>query len=219
MIVSIHAPARGATRTATNRVALSIGFQFTRPRGARLAVVRQANADSCFNSRAREGRDWRRACWISVLPFQFTRPRGARLDWHPLLTAMDWFQFTRPRGARRKFWIIPDGFKRFNSRAREGRDLHIPFGSPPRRFQFTRPRGARQFLGPMLERASVSIHAPARGATGRGGTQGEKGRFQFTRPRGARHAARRSAIWPEAFQFTRPRGARPSKTGAGFSAA
>ena len=54
--VSIHAPARGATvRLAVQ--AILWGFQFTRPRGARPIPSSHILGISCFNSRAREGRD------------------------------------------------------------------------------------------------------------------------------------------------------------------
>ena len=76
--VSIHAPTGGATYSPTPSCA-SCWFQFTRPRGARLAPT-------AFDR--------------PLVVFQFTRPRGARrrraTRWSP-----SWvFQFTRPRGAR-----------------------------------------------------------------------------------------------------------------------
>ena len=167
--VSIHAPARGATAPASPTTEVIFGFQFTRPRGAR----RLTFEPSC-----------------KPLSFQFTRPRGAR-----------------PRRARRSArWALvsihapargatgtPLTKKSlrfcFNSRAREGRDEtsqregagYDPFQftrprgarrvlSCPvrrsRRFQFTRPRGARRrTIVPCPAVTSVSIHAPARGAT------------------------------------------------------
>ncbi len=102
-------------------------------------------------------------------------------------------------------------------------------------FQFTRPRGARQAsIDKAKNRVKVSIHAPAWGATTRGGIQHHNqqrfnsrarvGRdlkamsclprmdtFQFTRPRGARRAASMTSCRKMMFQFTRPRGARRSR--------
>ena len=144
--VSIHAPARGATKRRRSLLgyrqfqftrprgarptvrswarARPRLFQFTRPRGARPSTARPVRRSRRFNSRAREGRDRR-------LP----------KDW----PQMDLFQFTRPRGARRRF--------------RFGRVLDLGF-------QFTRPRGARpRRAGSRSPRRTVSIHAPARGAT------------------------------------------------------
>ena len=99
----------------------------------------------CFNSRAREGRD-KVAHALDMLGwFQFTRPRGARhmAGWKHGLGGM--FQFTRPRGAR-PLIVLTVRFhsSSFNSRAREGRDI-ADFKS--------------------FSDATVSIHAPARGAT------------------------------------------------------
>ena len=111
----------------------------------------------------------RRFCDLSHELFQFTRPRGARLivasfkcDMRVSIHApargatkkmkinceICLFQFTRPRGARHAPLIVGDVAFRFNSRAREGRD-----GSE---------------VGEPLH-SSVSIHAPARGATSKCG--------------------------------------------------
>ena len=76
--VSIHAPARGATEL--HRAGLpNIQFQFTLPRGERRLYPALLSSSTCFNSRSREGSD----CVI-----------------------------------RRKF----NYFNRFNSRSREGSD-------------------------------------------------------------------------------------------------
>jgi len=98
-------------------------------------------------------------------------------------------------------------------------------------FQFTRPRGARRYsaIG-VLGTTPVSIHAPARGATGWKWICRHVIWFQFTRPRGARRLREGNqtaggsfnsraragrdcvshVIVPACieFQFTRPRGAR-----------
>jgi len=80
-------------------------FQFTRPRGARLAWPIKSAPMSCFNSRAHAGRDAAQPGAREIKQmFQFTRPRGAR---HPLF---DWS--TRPSS--------------FNSRAHAGRDPRWP---------------------------------------------------------------------------------------------
>ena len=79
--VSIHAPARGATRRACWR----------------------KSTRKCFNSRAREGRDPRpKKSDEHPTMFQFTRPRGARPRRGWRTDARGRFQFTRPRGARRR---------------------------------------------------------------------------------------------------------------------
>ena len=54
--VSIHAPARGATRQQSRSLLLR-QFQFTRPQGARRSFGRRYLRCPRFNSRARKGRD------------------------------------------------------------------------------------------------------------------------------------------------------------------
>ena len=215
-VVSIHAPARGATGIDAISKALVALFQFTRPRGARLAIKNnQIRAGWGFNSRAREGRDrafFKMFAWMSL--FQFTRPRGARLAADDRQDLAGEFQFTRPRGARRG---------RFSTRP------------PIKGFQFTRPRGARLLQMRYLNLwPFVSIHAPARGAThnpplitspksgfnsrareGRD-TQSCRGstHIQVSIHAPARGATKARAEWwaSKKFQFTRPRGARPSRS-------
>ncbi len=146
--VSIHAPARGATPVCARVCGNSSAFQSTRPRGARPSRVAGINPmASSFNPRAREGRDrcvvgfGELASGVSI----HAPARGATVDAKPAHTNDFVFQSTRPRGARRG-----DG------------------GAPASDdwFQSTRPRGARPHpRAKPLHRRSVSIHAPARGAT------------------------------------------------------
>ncbi len=142
-VVSIHAPARGATASVPC-IRLAHLFQFTRPRGARHNGRPQRGQLRCFNSRAREGRDSNETLNTVSELFQFTRPRGARQAIGGDASDNMQFQFTRPRGARQQAHACRWSRRRFNSRAREGRD-----GKPARH---CKPCG-------------VSIHAPARGAT------------------------------------------------------
>ena len=146
-MVSIHAPAWGATTGAVSLERLMQLFQSTRPRGARPGVpfitdhnplvsihapawgATSENADMpsrnrCFNPRARVGRD----------------------------------MASRPPVSRREG---------FNPRARVGRDKawYVLEAILPM-FQSTRPRGARHRKGVKLRHCGrVSIHAPAWGAT------------------------------------------------------
>ncbi len=77
--VSIHAPAKGAT----------------------LGRPRQRHRPSCFNPRAREGRDPDSFAVLGhAIVFQSTRPRRARLRWRHKNGVEDLFQSTRPRRAR-----------------------------------------------------------------------------------------------------------------------
>ena len=165
--VSIHAPARGAT-FANEALALGKEFQSTRPRGARPP---------------------RRNRMVNARMFQSTRPRGARLagsDWNADSRP---FQSTRPRGARRNGNVSQakgisfnpraregrdnaplrreQSQRCFNPRAREGRDSDVQWAGMTEAFQSTRPRGARRQRRGRRPYARDSIHAPARGATGR----------------------------------------------------
>ncbi len=101
-MVSIHAPAWGATGPGLRDYQRHKRFQSTRPRGARHGYVRDAPAaGSGFNPRARVGRDLE--IWLPVNAagvFQSTRPRGARRGIMCAMLVGLKFQSTRPRGAR-----------------------------------------------------------------------------------------------------------------------
>ena len=191
-IVSIHAPAWGATRLIFVEACAAVGF----------------------NPRARVGRDL-----VGSLPlhgldeFQSTRPRGARHGnkqcfigpsevsihapaWGATLAhsggAAELFNVSihAPAwGATALARLAFSAIRRFNPRARVGRDAGTaeiiiakqrfqstrPRGArlyakrlnvPPSEFQSTRPRGARpKGVLQIVERLDVSIHAPAWGAT------------------------------------------------------
>ena len=240
-VVSIHAPARGATLAAF-QVARTLGFnsraregrdmasrsksliadmfQFTRPRGAR----RDKDGTSMSGKRVSIHAPARGATVALCLPlrpvrkFQFTRPRGARLVRFPSCAGGVAFQFTRPRGARRARKRRTGGRRGFNSRAREGRDSRFSQETVAGQvFQFTRPRGARLPLILVPSLSPVSIHAPARGATCIAWAVRCVPMFQFTRPRGARPLVSFGILKPFKFQFTRPRGARPRRNRDAFA--
>ena len=170
-LVSIRAPARGATRPCRSRQArcsrfnpraregrdVAVGalvlhmirFQSARPRGARPDRANHGCTSACFNPRAREGRD------AQLFPshsrfamFQSARPRGARRRSRSPPGCMRPFQSARPRGAR------PGG------RDRAGACRHVSIRAPARGativgkvidgqfvpFQSARPRGARLYF-------------------------------------------------------------------------
>ena len=145
-IVSIHAPARGATyQTALNGTGL-VRFN---PRAREGRDCISLTLDSYiirFNPRAREGRDRDGGgCGRQGLCFN-------------------------PRAREGRDYRIPTAINSthcFNPRAREGRDFPVIFSvHPSSMFQSTRPRGARPGRYYLLcEDTRVSIHAPARGAT------------------------------------------------------
>jgi len=185
--VSIHAPVWGATCAEFDH-ADAFPFQSTRPYGARRTRTGAAAGLSCFNPRARMGRD----------P-PTTRPGRTGPRFNP-----------RARMGRDLASGPADPIAcGFNPRARMGRDdatdrldilvvvsIHAPVWGATRpqtplqrffEFQSTRPYGARR-------RRSPSVCARCS--------------FQSTRPYGARPAACAAANRPRMFQSTRPYGAR-----------
>ncbi|ABB24164.1 hypothetical protein Plut_1304 [Pelodictyon luteolum DSM 273] len=119
---------------------------------------------------------------------------------------------TRPRGARPEKLgpVVPD--RRFNPRARVGRDSNRLRRVAGRlMFQSTRLRGARRArVSVDALYPEVSIHAPAWGATAQS-SQARESRSSFNpRARVGRdeQSSPRSA-GTYLFQSTRPRGARP----------
>ena len=184
-------------------------FQFTRPQGARLACRSAWRSGSCFNSRARKGRDREEACRAGETQGFNSRARKGRdmADPHGPITSCvsihapargatkagcvmsccALFQFTRPQGARPLRRSPRYSVLRFNSRARKGRDAVERQLVRVHQFQFTRPQGARPRIRQDARAVKhVSIHAPARGATSPRQTRRNPLRFQFTRPQGAR---------------------------------
>jgi len=129
-IVSIHAPAWGATVLA--------GFS--------------SAPGSSFNPRARVGRDRKsRDSSLNGIKFQSTRPRGARQFPNDPNTQYLCFN---PRARVGRDAQTISFFKTiicFNPRARVGRDKRLDGGGREiARFQSTRPRGARHsrpFIG------------------------------------------------------------------------
>ena len=213
--VSIHAPARGATAECEA-------------------------SDRCrhsFNPRARAGRD-RMSCRhvIDGKQFQSTRPRGARPAATAMIGSRLWFQSTRPRGARLRSIVYAVRTPScFNPRARAGRDVTASRRADARRsVSIHAPaRGATTSCADEYRSISVSIHAPARGATrrrpddavdervsihapARGATAVRAGALPATsrfnpRARAGRDALNgRDRIESATFQSTRPRGARPA---------
>ena len=192
LIVSIHAPTRGATSEVPPGCGRVAGFQSTRPRGARLAKISQSVLPrevsihaptrgatltgeaalamrKSFNPRAHEGRDSSK--WITGLPlsvFQSTRPRGARPAVSLCGGSARMVSIHAPtRGATR---CLPDPSSPspgFNPRAHEGRDSRCSPGAGGRVCFNPRAHEGRDPREGFRDRqrADVSIHAPTRGAT------------------------------------------------------
>ena len=160
--ISIHAPPRGATLRHGRRarsVRISIHAP---PRGATLPEREKAGLVCHFNSRPSARGD----------QVSDERAELQRISIH-----------APPRGATRRGCEYPQGADYFNSRpsARGDKD-GMPSGKTEAIFQFTPLREGRRCQrsneGP---ESAISIHAPPRGAT-EAGEAGEatSGRFQFT---------------------------------------
>ena len=190
-VVSIHAPAWGATRQACRKERLARVSIHAPAWGATRSPCWPSPASGSFNPRARVGRDL---------------TGGTAFSDGPMVS------IHAPAWGATSVISTPTSIGRgFNPRARVGRDLsNFPTFSHYVKFQSTRPRGARRdrkFLG--LAVKGVSIHAPAWGATIRHGAE-RVGMDSFN-PRarvGRDPAASPLAAWRCAFQSTRPRGAR-----------
>ena len=122
-LVSIHAPARGATSV----------FPTT------------TNGLSSFNPRSRTGSD--QATWsltAEVLGFQSTLPHGERLIALSTIIAIIGFQSTLPHGERPRSGFPNPFSKGFNPRSRTGSDVKSGLIKPlQKKFQSTLPHGER----------------------------------------------------------------------------
>ncbi len=170
-VVSIHAPARGATQRAPCAGTHSGGFQSTPPRGGRLRrSCRRYWLPSCFNPRPRAGGDLLLFAGQCHLDVSIHAPaRGAtvcggvsrassssfnprpRAGGDPIAVyhrnAIPLFQSTPPRGGRLVQFLREPDQHCFNPRPRAGGDaVLIGCHSPLMRFQSTPPRGGRRAL-------------------------------------------------------------------------
>jgi len=104
---------------------------------------------------------------LEIGKFQSTRPHGARLQIKLLQLWQRMFQSTRPHGARRCCcWWTYRYLRRFNPRARTGRDTALPVLQSANLSFNPRARTGRDFSPSGAgDSPLVSIHAPARGAT------------------------------------------------------
>ena len=236
-VVSIHAPAWGATRHGARDNAHRVVSIHAPAWGATTTRWWRSPTVLSFNPRARVGRD-------GLFPglrarqdaFQSTRPRGARPGRPAGKSVSPGFQSTRPRGARREVhaghhpragvsihapaWGATVVALHYHTVSFEV-SIHAPAWGATRLWRSAAwwetvsihapAWGATQVLQRLLWALLVSIHAPAWGATpaGAGGWLSAGG----FNPR-ARVGRDVVSVHPFAgtpwFQSTRPRGARPS---------
>ena len=145
-VVSIHAPAWGATKSKMKSIIMFM-FQSTRPHGARRMYG---------------------AAWGAAVMFQSTRPHGARRVIKACFISSDIVSIHAPAwGATATSAIVSTKLASFNPRARMGRDIanNKPFPIAPRFNPRARMGRDFRFCPNTKTQSLVSIHAPAWGAT------------------------------------------------------
>ena len=188
--VSIHAPAWGAT-TALIPALPAFWFQSTHPRGVRQETYDEEDYPRDVSIHA--------PAWGAT--FVLSGPRPAWHCFNPRTrvgcdirpfsspSRAFLFQSTHPRGVRRHRGPAADHEPGFNPRTRVGCDARVDAHNRAQwEFQSTHPRGVRRkgdgfYLGGFL--------------------------FQSTHPRGVRRKRRAERAGNEGFQSTHPRGVRP----------
>ena len=189
-LISIHAPARGATRNTTI-YGENTKFQSTLPQGERLSLAVALNGEAIFQSTLPQGERPKRCLRItSQKQFQSTLPQGERPRTLTNCQSSFLFQSTLPQGERPFLLITPLHLLNFNPRSRKGSD-------------------AERWIK-CVGITSISIHAPARGATSR--YPSIKIRAANFNPRSRKGSDRYlKCIWMiiTKFQSTLPQGERP----------
>ena len=147
-VISIHAPAKGATISVivNDKVISNFNprsregsdicfcekprqrreFQSTLPRRERQTTARNLYCSDDFNPRSREGSD---VTAIEVVPniirFQSTLPRRERLYLQSFVRAVRYFNPRSREGSDRFGYSIQPECRNFNPRSREGSDSNI----------------------------------------------------------------------------------------------
>ena len=143
-MISIHAPARGATRQYRKMVR-PLQFQSTLPQGERRTDGIRGRAEGDFNPRSRKGSD--PSTEARAITRQHFNPRSRKgSDYSTTKSGFHYhkFQSTLPQGERLSWSLNVPELEYFNPRSRKGSDC----GSCKNPLD-----------------GDISIHAPARGAT------------------------------------------------------
>ena len=167
-MISIHAPARGATKAVEHGPACC-GFQSTLPRGERRILLCALLVIIGISIHAPA----RGATKLQLMKdgdglFQSTLPRGERLGQPICIIDSILISIHAPaRGATYSLLLSMLQNIDFNPRSREGSDINNTNQElDPKGFQSTLPRGERLKQDILYEwHSRISIHAPARGAT------------------------------------------------------
>ena len=145
-----------------------------------------------FNPRTRTGCDTRKPSRRRLILVSIHAPARGATAQRDLSFAESEFQSTHPHGVRP---LVSDNFR------------HLVV------FQSTHPHGVRltHYVKKFII-STVSIHAPARGATADIDLKHSGTEFQSTHPHGVRHGRIQRKMMREQFQSTHPHGVRlPSK--------
>ena len=203
----------GCDRISDTQIGTGVLFQSTHPRGVR-PPARAGPRRPCggFNPRTRVGCDRSPVVWARMARlFQSTHPRGVRPWMDRNFGCAAGFQSTHPRGVRPALlfcwlWIRsvsihapawgatppPPRRPRLISMFQSTHPRGVRHGASPqvssfRKFQSTHPRGVRRDRQKQrCAQRSVSIHAPAWGATPGLCFLAGANEFQSTHPRGVR---------------------------------
>ncbi len=122
LVVSIHAPAWGATCSATQHRHQASRFQSTRPRGARHSCDGSRSSARFQSTRPRGARRCECGRWDDLVRFQSTRPRGARPTEERRLDRAMQVSIHAPAWGATRGECNVIGANSFNPRARVGRD-------------------------------------------------------------------------------------------------
>ena len=169
LVISTHAPARGATAKAKKMYGISANFNPRSRKGSDRDHAGSYNIPQHFNPRSRKGSDIIRIIVVfQRLLFQPTLPQGERPIYsHPVRVHCP-FQPTLPQGERLFGFKGFYGYRRISTHAPARgatRELILPVPSP----LYFNPRSRKGsdlphwLLG--SGRLCISTHAPARGAT------------------------------------------------------
>ena len=131
-LISIHAPARGATSMAAMGTTLGNGFQSTLPRGERLVKPCCLKYPFNFNPRSREGSDKRHSRnMFETIDFNPRSREGSDLHrFRHVLVVVGISIHAPARGATATASVGFARFVNFNPRSREGSDV-LPSARPP----------------------------------------------------------------------------------------
>ena len=231
--VSIHAPAWGATPTENQPTMHSMfqsthprgvrplnaiknyiesKFQSTHPRGVRHGIFSMLHWGLCFNPRTRVGCDLLVRATPTATDSFNPRTRVGCDGLSEFTTRMrSMFQSTHPRGVRLTESLLQYNNKYcFNPRTRVGCDYASPSDSQPWSVSIHAPAwGATNYRQCVRRIAGyVSIHAPAWGATYGYRSRLSSSGFQSTHPRGVRRLLDGFGNIIIRFQSTHPRGVR-----------